>query len=140
MFGAIAGKNAAQRALSTPGTRISSSQINSVKNHIGEILNRDKGVDPLEVRSELTQIMSHCVGVLRNEEGLRKAMQVLDSIEKDEVGRLYLGGEQSFEKLSKLLEVENLVIVGKLVTSSTMRRRETRGAHYREDYRPEGQK
>lgn len=138
VFGAIAGKNATQRALSAPATRISSSQINSVKNHVGEILNRDKGANPLEVKSELTQTMSHYVGVLRNKEGLRKATQVLDRIEKDKVSRLYLGGEQSFEKLSKLLEVENLVIVGKLVTSSAMRRKEPCGAHYREDYPPIG--
>ena len=134
VFGAIAGKYAAKRALSVSSTPVSPSQINLVRNHTVEILKRDKGFNPLEVKNELTEIMSRYVGVIRNEDGLRKATQMLNEIKENKIGNLCLTGERSFKKLAKLLEVENLVIVGELVILGAMRRKETRGAHNREDY------
>ena len=134
VFGAIAGKHAAQRALSVPGTPVPQSQINSTRSRILGILKRDKGFGPFEVRDDLRKIMSMYVGVVRNENGLRKATQMLNEIEENKVGKLCLGGEWSFKRLAELLEVENLITVGKLVALGAMHRKETRGAHYREDY------
>lgn len=133
VFGAIAGKYAAKRALSVSSIPISPSQINLVKHRIMEIMKRDKGFDPLKVKDELAEIMSKYVGVIRNEDGLRKATQLLDKIKENKIGNLCLG-ERSFKTLAKLLEVENLLIIGRLVTLAAMQRTETRGAHYREDY------
>lgn len=134
VFGAIAGKCAAKRALSVSSTPISPSQTNLVKNRIMGILKRDKGFDSLEVKDELIEIMSKYVGVIRNEDGLRKATQMLDKIKENRIDNLCLVGEQSFKMLAKLLEVENLLIIGRLVTLAAMLRTETRGAHNREDY------
>jgi len=134
VFGAIAGKYAAKRAISVSSTPMSPSQINLVKKRIMEILKRDKGFDSLEVKDEFTEIMSRYVGVIRNEDGLRKATQMLDKIKENKIGNLCLVGERSFKMLAKLLEVENLLIIGRLITLAGMLRTETRGAHHREDY------
>lgn len=134
VFGAIAGKYAAQRALSASRTSGSPSQIDAARDGIVRILDRGKGIDPLEVEDELTAIMSRYVGVLRNEDGLQRATQVLDEIKERKIGNLCLTGERSFRALARLLEVENLVTVGRLVTLAATLRRETRGAHSREDY------
>jgi fumarate reductase (CoM/CoB) subunit A len=134
VFGAIAGKYAAKKALSVKSTSLSPRQIHSIKDRMEGILKRGKGVDPLEVKEELTEIMSRYVGVLRDGDGLRRAHQVLDKIKKDKVGRLCLGGKRSCKRLAALLEVENLLMVGRLIALAAMERRETRGAQYREDY------
>ena len=134
VLGAIAGKYAAKRALSVSSTPISPSQINLVRNRIVEILKCDKGFDPAEVKGELTEIMSRYVGVIRDENGLRKAAQVLGEIKEKKIANLRLVGDRSFRMLAKLLEVENLLIVGHLVTLAARLRTETRGAHNREDY------
>jgi fumarate reductase (CoM/CoB) subunit A len=134
VFGAIAGKYAAKKALLVKITSLSPSQIHSVKDRMEGILKRGKGVDPLEVKEELTEIMTRYVGVLRDEGGLRRAHQVLDKIEKNKVGRLCLGGKRSCKRLAALLEVENLLMVGRLIALAAMERRETRGAQYREDH------
>ncbi|MBU2027033.1 MAG: hypothetical protein KJ814_05360, partial [Proteobacteria bacterium] len=42
--------------------------------------------------------------------------------------------ERSFQLLSRLLEVENTLLIGELVTLAATMRKETRGAHNREDY------
>jgi len=43
-------------------------------------------------------------------------------------------GERSLKSIANLLEVENLAMVGELVTTAALMRTETRGAHNREDY------
>ena len=134
VFGVIAGENAATRALSKPKIVFSLDQVHAAKNRIEAILKREKGFDPLEVKAELTDVMSLCVGVIRNEEGLRKATKRIENMRKDKVAKLCLAGDTSFKALAGLLEVENLAMIGELVTSAARLRTETRGAHNREDY------
>jgi succinate dehydrogenase/fumarate reductase flavoprotein subunit len=105
-----------------------------IRDRILKVLKRDGGADPLELKNELTEIMSRYVGVIRDEDGLRKAAKMLDRINEEKIGNLCMRGERSFEMLAQLLEVENLLMVGCLVTKAAMLRRETRGAHNREDY------
>lgn len=134
VFGQIAGQSAAKRALSTKLIPIPQKQLELLRKRIEEILKREKGLDPLEIRNEITEVISLYAGVIRSEDGLRKAIQVLDKIKEEKINSLCLGDKCSFEMLGKLLEVENLLIVGQLVTLSAMTRTETRGAHNREDY------
>jgi len=134
VFGTIAGKWAAKRALSVSSTPIPPGQINLVRNFIVEIFKRDKGFDPLEVKEELTGIVGKYVGVIRNEDGLRKAIQTFDKTKENKIGNLCLVGERSFKTLAKLLEVVNLLMIGRFVTLAARMRTETRGAHRREDY------
>jgi fumarate reductase (CoM/CoB) subunit A len=134
VFGAIAGEYAAKSALSASGPTVSPSHMNAMRDRIENIFKRDKGIDPLEVRDELAEIMSMYVGVIRNEDGLQKVTEILEKIEEDKIVNLCLEGDRSFKVLAKLLEVENLLTVGRLVTLAAMLRTETRGSHNREDY------
>ena len=134
VFGAIAGANAAKKALSSPGMSVSQECIASVTNRIQHILRRERGLDPSELNSEITKIMSLYVGVLRNEDGLQKAARSLSDIRESKINDLSLGREPSFRMLSKVLEVENILFIGELVTLAATMRKETRGAHNREDY------
>jgi len=134
VFGAIAGENAAKRALSKSNIGLSPDQADAAKNRIEAILNRKKGFDPLEVKEELTDVMNLYVGVIRNEDGLRKAAESIKNLRKDKVAKLCLVGERSLKTLAGLLEVENSAMIGELVTWAARLRTETRGAHNREDY------
>ena len=134
VFGAIAGEYAAKLALSISNNPISSSQIDIARSRIVEILERDNGFDPAEVQDEVIKIMSRYVGDIRNEDGLRKASQMLNKIKKNKMLNLWPRGDRTFKTLAYLLEVENLLTVSYLVTLAARLRTETRGAHNREDY------
>jgi len=134
VFGMRAGEYASKMALSSPRNTIPEAQINLVKNRIEEIFRRRKGFDPIEIEEAVKETMGKYVGVVRNEEGLRKAIGTIDEIKKNKVPHLCLAHERSFKMLAKLLNVVNLVTVGELVTRAAILRTETRGAHYREDY------
>ena len=134
VFGAIAGENAARRALSKPNIPLALDQVDAVKNRFETIIKRDEGFDPLDVKADLSDVMSINVGVIRNEDGLQKAAESIENIKRDKLDKLCVVGERSFKALAKLLEVENLVMIGELVTSAARLRTETRGSHNREDY------
>ncbi len=134
VFGALAGRHAAEAARLGSPRALPRGQADVIRDRISKVLQRDGGVDPLEVRNEITEIMSRYVGVIRDEDGLRKAAQMLERIKGGKIGNLCIRGEGSFKALAELFEVENLLMVGCLVTKAAMLRKETRGAHNREDY------
>jgi fumarate reductase (CoM/CoB) subunit A len=134
VFGAIAGTNAARNALSSIGEPISQKGIASAINRIREILSREMRLDPSEVNNEITEVMSRYVGVLRHEDGLRKAARSLSAIRESKIDHISIGRELSFQALAKVFETENILLIGELVTIAATMRKETRGAHNREDF------
>jgi len=134
VFGAIAGANAAGRALPASDTPLSQEPITAITHRILQILNREEGPDPAEVKNEIATIMSMHVGVLRNEEGLQQAARSFLAIRSMKIDHLSVGKDRSFRMLSKLLEAENTLLIAELATQAATMRKETRGAHNREDY------
>jgi fumarate reductase (CoM/CoB) subunit A len=134
VFGAIAGAGAAKMALVSTSAPIRQDRIDSITNGLRQILGRETGEDPSEVKGAITKIMSLYAGVLRHEDGLRKASQSLSEIRESKMDRLSPREKPTFRELSKILEVENILLVGELVALAATMRKETRGAHNREDY------
>jgi len=134
VFGAIAGESATQRALGISKIAISPRQIDEIRDRFKETLKRDKGFDFREVKEQITETMSRYVNVLRNEDGLRRAIETLDQICAEKRDQLRLAGERSSKGLADLMEVRNMLTVAQMVTSAALMRTETRGAHTREDY------
>jgi len=134
VFGAIAGANAARQALSASNIPESQEQIAAITHRMTQILKRADGPDPTETKKEIAGVMSMHVGVLRNEEGLRKAARSFSGIRSMKIDRLFVGKDRSFRMLSKILEAENALLIAELATQAAAMRKETRGAHNREDY------
>nr|MDO8079253.1 FAD-binding protein [Candidatus Freyarchaeota archaeon] len=134
VFGARAGKFAAERALSKPLPKIDEKQVEAERNRILEIYKRQKGLDVSEIRKEVQEIMEKHVGVIRNAEELLKAINELKSIKEKKLPKLCIKNEKTFEKLGKALEVINFVDVGVMVAKAALMRTESRGAHNRDDY------
>ncbi|MBU0575905.1 MAG: hypothetical protein KJ704_06655, partial [Proteobacteria bacterium] len=70
----------------------------------------------------------------RHEEGLQKAARSFSSARSMKIDHLAAGKERSFRVLSQLLEVENMLLIAELATLAATMRKESRGAHNREDY------
>ncbi len=68
----------------------------------------------------LREIMSLYAGVVRNENGLRMALAELDDL-------MVQAGQRS-------ARVSNMLVAARLICQAALRRRESRGGHYREDY------
>jgi L-aspartate oxidase len=77
-----------------------------------------------DLRSRLRQAMWHQAGLLRDAEGLAAAREQVRAIESENP----TGFSRPF------VELQNLQTVAKLIVCSAMARRESRGAHYRNDF------
>lgn len=134
VFGTIAGRGAAARALvSKKGALAAFDAADAVVGRFEAIRTRDGGTEPGEVKDIITEAMSRYVGVIRNEEGLAKAAEILKKVREHKADSLY-PGSRSLKALMALLEVKNLLEVGGMVVEAAAMRKETRGAHNREDY------
>ncbi len=75
-----------------------------------------------------TTMMSLC-GIDRNEERLRAAVGILDSL-YDTINKIYWG----YYPNDQIFETRNLVQAAKLIAKAALFRKESRGGHYRSDY------
>lgn len=133
VFGAISGKSAASYMKNISHRPFSPQIKNSIVEKILKIQNQTKGIDHKEIRTKVTDILSQYVGVIRNEEELSRALQELAEIKTNDLPNMCLMDEKSFFKISEFLEVENLLILGELMTTAAQIRTESRGAHQRLD-------
>lgn len=135
VFGAIAGAEAAKRAQDANAAWAAPETAASrASEQAAALWNRQDGVDYREVRKEITALMSLYAGVIRHEEGLRRALSAMDAIGRDKIGRLCIAENRSFGELARLWETRNIHAVGQLILQAALLRQESRGAHNREDY------
>lgn len=85
-----------------------------------------KDINKKSIKSDLKNIMTEYVGIIRNREGLmhaaekiRKYRELLTNMRNTEI--------EDFE-------IQNMILLSGLVVDSALKREESRGAHYRSDY------
>ncbi|WP_456419407.1 fumarate reductase (CoM/CoB) subunit TfrA [Methanocaldococcus infernus] len=113
VFGAIAGRSALEF--------IEDEKIEKIYVDIELPSGEEKAEKYIE---KVKKLMWNHVSIIRNEEGLKKALKEIKSIDLENVGG----------NLQKYFELKNMITVSKLVIESALYRKESRGAHYREDY------
>ena len=74
------------------------------------------------------------VSIIRNEKGLNKALKNILNLEKKTKDMNIPDLKQYNKSLIDGLELINMIDVAKLVVKSAIIRRESRGAHFREDF------
>lgn len=78
---------------------------------------------------EIRQIMQSCVGIVRGNFRLRRALRHIDLIYED-IQSYYHDRRVN----SRILELRNLALVAQLIIRSALERKESRGLHYSVDY------
>lgn len=88
-----------------------------------------------EVRQQLQDAMSEHCGVFRTEEVMKEGFTKLDEFQ-EQYQEVYLDdkGKLWNTEITEALELRNLIVVAKLILGSAINRKESRGAHSREDY------
>jgi succinate dehydrogenase / fumarate reductase flavoprotein subunit len=88
-----------------------------------------------EVRQQLQDAMSEHCGVFRTEEVMQEGFTKLDRFQ-EQYQEVYLDdkGKLWNTEIVEALELRNLIAVAKLILGSAITRKESRGAHSREDY------
>ncbi|MGH7056908.1 MAG: succinate dehydrogenase/fumarate reductase flavoprotein subunit, partial [Acetobacteraceae bacterium] len=91
--------------------------------------------DLLELRTHLAEVMWNNVGILRNAAGLTRASAELDALTAHlaETGIRDLDPRYDMAWIDRL-NLENLLLVSRAITTAASLRTDSRGAHFRTDY------
>jgi len=95
---------------------------------------RSKGPGPFEIRDRLRELNWSKAGVVRTEKGLLEAAEEILSLRVEADG-IWLQGVGAYHMpWNEYINLLNMLEVSQMVVQSALRRKESRGAHYRSDY------
>jgi fumarate reductase flavoprotein subunit len=98
-----------------------------------------KGGDLNRLRETLLDAMWDEVGVIRDAAGLKRGSSKLDAIESELLATGMPDGDRAFNLTwHDWLNLRSLVEISKVIAAAALKRENSRGAHYREDFPGEG--
>ncbi len=135
VFGRRAGRRAAEYASSTELKPFPDVFLKEAAHEIALILNRDDGERASTIRHELSSTMNGCVGVFREEKGLKKALERVREL-RERYRKVCIDdkGDVFNMDLQNALELKNILLLAEAICLGALERKESRGAHYRKDY------
>ncbi len=114
---------------------ISSDPVRTVKEEIKGLLNRKGSEKISEIRKTMQSLMMDKCSVFRNEEDLKKALDEIRSL-KERCRDIEIGNKgKSFNyELMEAIELGHELVLAEVILFSALHRKESRGAHFREDF------
>lgn len=132
VFGSMAGRQATDYAKHVKISIIEKKHIKEEKRIFQEFRNKHRPVkiNPSIVKEDIKSVISQFCRPVRSEKGLMSALEELSRIER----KASFMFADNPEQLREALEADSMLLLAKLVVSSALERKESRGAHFRCDY------
>jgi succinate dehydrogenase / fumarate reductase flavoprotein subunit len=94
----------------------------------------ENGSGAYAIQHELQERMQELVGIVRNEAEMKKGLEVVLAL-KDRARQVTAPGNREYNPgWHTALDLENLLTVSEAVARAALERKESRGAHFREDF------
>ncbi|MFC2026253.1 FAD-dependent oxidoreductase [Chloroflexota bacterium] len=135
VFGKYSGLEAAKYANSAPFQTLPGKPEEFTLQQIDAIVSNQGTENATDIAEEMKNVMFDHVGVFRTEEGMAKALETVRELKErfKKVNTTDLGKVFNTELLS-VWELGNLLDLAEVTALSALVRKESRGAHAREDY------
>jgi succinate dehydrogenase / fumarate reductase flavoprotein subunit len=134
VFGKLAGEYAAKFAKEHGAGSINPQQVEDAAAQALEPFNRTGGVPPYEVQQKLQEMMQDLVGIVRKEDEMERALVGLRELEQLASKVVVPGNREYNPGWHTALDLRNLLTVSESITKCAIERKESRGAHFRDDY------
>src|SRR6202012_1408212 len=86
------------------------------------------------VQHDLQDLMQDLVGIVRREEELQQALEKI-AVLKERAKKVGVSGNREYNPgWHTALDLENLLTVSEAIALAALQRKESRGAHFRDDY------
>ena len=134
VFGKRAGDYASRFAKENGSAIIDEESIPRIMNRSLKPFEVTEGENPYQVQLDLQEMMQDLVGIVRREEELLKALEKLNDFKKRSDIVRVIGNREYNSGWHTTLDLQNLLIVSEAITKAALERKESRGAHFRDDY------
>lgn len=134
VFGKRAGEYAAKFAKENEWGAINENEIVHAVSKAVEPFERREGDNPFQVQYDLQEMMQDLVGIVRHEEELQKATGELKKLWTRSGNVKVIGNREYNAGWHTSMDLFNLLTVSEAITKAAIERKESRGAHFREDY------
>ena len=138
VFGQRAGQAAARFAKENRANSIDEAQVETAARQAllpfedGTGTGKDGG--PFQVQQDLQKTMQDLVGIVRTESEMAHALDAL-SLFRSRSARIRIGGNRAYNPAwHTALDLRNLLTVSEAITRAALERKESRGAHFRDDF------
>ena len=133
VFGKRAGEFAAKFAKDHSAGSVDSAQVDEVARHSLEAFER-QGESPYQVQYDLQDLMQDLVGIVRREDEIERALDGIAKL-KERASKVAVSGNREYNPgWHTALDLPNLLTVSEAVALAALARKESRGAHFRDDY------
>ena len=139
VFGKRAGRYAAEFAAEHGAGAIDEAQIESTATWALRYFQSNgsataEAENPYRVQADLQDMMQDLVGIVRTESDLRKGVEALQGL-AERAQRVTVPGNREYNAgWHTALDLRHLLTVSEAIALAALERKESRGAHFREDY------
>ena len=135
VFGPIAGREALKFSKQNDTLDYSKASLKSEEDRLNSLFDRSKGEKAASIRNDMEKTMVNSFGIFRNENLMQEGLQQILELKKryqnvviEDKGKTYNLDLIRTLELDCMLDISNVIALGAIA------RKESRGAHYREDF------
>ncbi|MGH9434618.1 MAG: fumarate reductase/succinate dehydrogenase flavoprotein subunit [Terriglobia bacterium] len=134
VFGKRAGEHAAAFAKERSAGKINPDEVEAAASLALEPFGRAPGEGPYQVQRDLQRTMQNHVGIVRREEEMLQALDVIQKL-RIRTQKVSVEGNREYNPgWHTACDLQNLLTVSEAVARAALERKESRGAHFRDDF------
>ena len=135
VFGKISGEKAAEAANNKKFVEITKAEIDEAMKDCLAPFQKSASENPYALHEELQEIMETHAGIKRSKKGLEEGLKKLFELDKRVKKSKATGSNRIYNtSWHQALDIKNMVATSIIATAAALERKESRGAHTREDY------
>jgi succinate dehydrogenase / fumarate reductase flavoprotein subunit len=134
VFGKRAGEYAAAFAKENPLGAVNTEDLTSAEKQALQPFGCPGSENPFVVQHALQDLMQELVGIVRQENEMLQALERIGELKARSMQASVDGNREYNAGWHTALDLHNLLTVSEIVTRAALERKESRGAHFRDDY------
>ena len=134
VFGKRAGDAAAAFAKQNPLRDINPDRVEKAAAAALKPFDQEGGENPYQIQHELQDVMQDLVGIVRREEEMEQALVAIAQLQQRAQRASVAGNREYNPGWHTALDLQHMLIVSEAIARAALERKESRGAHFRDDY------